>query len=153
MNAKLKNKAAELMKHNKVEKLYLTSDGNFFLTKNAANNHALREHGKIREKALKVSAVKASDVGLADDTKSVDELMKEYEVLSEKKDAAVKEMLAKKEAKVFAEKDLKDANKEQKEAKEKSLKDAETAFKEAEKAVEKLNESLEKLEEEIDKTE
>ena len=57
MTTKKIKEAKEIMKHNKVNKLYMTSDGTFFLTKNTANNHSLRNAGKKREKALKVETI------------------------------------------------------------------------------------------------
>lgn len=52
-----KETAKEIMKKNKVNKLYMTSDGQFFLTDNPAQNHALKEHGKARVTKLKVTEV------------------------------------------------------------------------------------------------
>lgn len=67
MTSKQKKEAKALMKHNKAEKLYMTADGKFFLVENTANNHSLREHGRKREKALKVTKVTADM--LVEDTK------------------------------------------------------------------------------------
>ena len=96
-----KNKAKEVMKFNKVEKLYHTSDGMFFIEKNSAQNHAIKEHGAKREKALKVEIVTASSLGLEGAKKSKDtskitkeELQKQYDELFEKyenAEASVKE--------------------------------------------------------------
>ena len=155
MKKEILNKAAEIMKHNKVDKLYHTSDGQFFLDENSANNHAIRIHGAKRDKKLNVSEIKASDVGLEipKTEKTAEDLMKEFEVLSAEKDKAVKDLLTKKEAKVSAERDLKEAKEKQKPEKEEALKKAEAALNEAEEKVNELDERLANLEEEIDKTE
>ncbi len=62
--------AQKIMKHNKVEKLYLTSDGQFFLDENPAKNHSIKEHGNSRKKALKVTTV--TEAMLVKTTKETD---------------------------------------------------------------------------------
>jgi len=57
MNKAQKHEAQSIMKHNKVNKLFMTSDGQFFLVENSANNHAKKEHGNPRKKNLGLTKV------------------------------------------------------------------------------------------------
>jgi len=53
----------ELMKRNKVETLFKTSDGNLFVSKNVAENHAWRDvNGMKREKTLLIEPIEKSDL-------------------------------------------------------------------------------------------
>ena len=62
MTSKQKKEVQELFKLNRTDKLWMTEDGIYFLNENSAKNRALREHGKMREKALKVTAFTAGDL-------------------------------------------------------------------------------------------
>jgi len=143
MKKQYTKKAIELMEFNKVDKLYHTSDGEFFLTENSANNHALREHGKMRKTALKVEEVKAEQLGLKKETgasKSKEELEAEYDILFEKTEKA-------KAAFEKAEELAKAAKGSDKE------KETEKQLKEAEKELKKLTGELEKIEKAIENAE
>lgn len=156
MNKELKKQASELMEYNKVDKLYKTSDNKFFLTENAANNHALRDYGKKREKALDVKKVTAGDVGLKIESgePNLEKLMAEFEKKTEAKEVAEKTLAEKEKAKVAAEDDAKAAKGTDKEtATAEAAKKANTAFKSALTRANNLDDELAELEEQIEKFE
>ncbi len=62
MQESQKKEARKIMSDNKVKKLYITSDGQFFLKENPAKNHSLRLHGTIRKKALTIETVTSDDL-------------------------------------------------------------------------------------------
>lgn len=62
MTNKEKKEIQELLKLNRTDKLWKTEDGVYFLNENSAKNHALREHGKMREKSLKVALITADNL-------------------------------------------------------------------------------------------
>jgi len=151
MENKYKNKAIELMKHNKVDKLYYASDGNFFIDENSANNHALREHGAKRKKALKVEIVKLSDLTEVDEPDNSEptkeELQAKYDELFEKYEKAEKLKIEKTEALKLAEQELEKAKGTESEAENIELvKKANTAFKTAETKANNLASALEDVE-------
>lgn len=151
-----KNKVKGIMKFNEVEKLFGTSDGEFFIDKNSAQNHALRLHGTKREKALNVFTVTAEEVGVTVESyePTKEELNKEYDELFaryEKAETSVKEKdLAFKEATKKVE-DAKGTDKE--DAMIELVKKARTALKTVTTKKDNIFANLEKVEAKIEKFE
>ena len=104
MTKKQKDKARSAMAFNKVDTVYMTSDGNLFLNVNPAQNHALREHGNIRKNKLTLTKVTKDMVSDVDVKAKADAKIESDAKAKAKADAKIEvEIEAEIEAEVKAE--------------------------------------------------
>ena len=151
-----KNRILEIMKEQKATVVFVTSDDQFFISKNHAQNHAVRKHGKLRDKPLKIEEVTAADVSIEPETSELakEKLQGKYDELFEKHENAVNFTEGKQAAFDITKKEAEEAKGTDKEAeKNEAEKKAGIVLKGSKTKAENLAEALKEIETAIEEFE